>query len=43
MPDNFANDRIQLLGNVEMQYLYALSAEERIRRMELLFQIGFPA
>ena len=40
--DNFANDRIQLLGNVEMQYLYALSAEERIRRMELLFQIGFP-
>ena len=41
--DNFANDRIQLLGNVEMQYLYALSAEERIRRMELLFQIGFPA
>ena len=40
--DNFANDRIQLLGNVEMQYLYALSSEERIRRMELLFQIGFP-
>lgn len=40
--DNFANDRIQLLGNVEMQYLYALSSEERIRRMEPLFQIGFP-
>lgn len=40
--DNFANDRIQLLGNVEMQYLYALSTAERIQKMEPLFQIGFP-
>lgn len=40
--DNFANDRIQLLGNVEMQYLYALSPKERIRKMEPLFQVGFP-
>ena len=40
--DYFANDRIQLLGNVEMQYLYALSPKERIRKMEPLFQVGFP-
>lgn len=40
--DNFANDRIQLLGNVEMQYLYALSPEEQVRSLEPLFQIGFP-
>ena len=40
--DNFANDRIQLMGNVEMQYLYSLSDEERRDRMERLFKIGFP-
>ncbi len=40
--DNFANDRIQMLGNVEMQYLYALSSEERLSKLEPLFQIGFP-
>lgn len=40
--DNFANDRIQLLGNVEMQYLYSLSEDERIRKLEMLFEIGFP-
>ena len=40
--DNFANDRIQLMGNVEMQYLYSLSDNERRDRMERLFKIGFP-
>lgn len=40
--DNFANDRIQLMGNVEMQYLYSLGNEERRDRMERLFKIGFP-
>jgi len=40
--DNFANDRVQLLGNVEMQYLYSLQADERDERLESLFKIGFP-
>lgn len=40
--DNFANDRVQLLGNVEMQYLYSLNDEERDEKLERLFKIGFP-
>lgn len=40
--DNFANDRVQLLGNVEMQYLYSLNDEERVEKLERLFKIGFP-
>ena len=40
--DNFANDRVQLLGNVEMQYLYSLPSEERAEKLERLFKIGFP-
>ncbi len=40
--DNFANDRIQLMGNVEMQYLYSLEDSDRYDRMERLFKIGFP-
>ena len=40
--DNFANDRVQLLGNVEMQYLYSLDSEDRDERLERLFKIGFP-
>lgn len=40
--DNFANDRIQILGNVEMQYLYSLAQEDRISKIEHLFKIGFP-
>ncbi len=40
--DYFANDRIQLLGNVEMRYLYSLTAEERIKKLESIFKIGFP-
>lgn len=40
--DNFANDRVQLLGNVEMQYLYSLEATDRDERLERLFKIGFP-
>ena len=40
--DHFANDRIQLLGNVEMQYLYSLTEDEQVRKLELLFEVGFP-
>lgn len=40
--DNFANDRVQLLGNVEMQYLYSLQDDERVEKLERLFKIGFP-
>ncbi len=40
--DGFANDRIQLAGKVEMQYLRDLESEDRKQKIDGLFQYGFP-
>lgn len=40
--DGFANDRIQLVGKVEMQYLRDLESEDRKQKIEGLFRYGFP-
>lgn len=40
--DGFANDRIQMVGKVEMQYLRDLQPEDRRKKIEGLFRIGFP-
>ena len=38
----FSNDRIQLLGNVEMFYLKELSMQTRKKKLEGIFSFGFP-
>lgn len=40
--DGFANDRIQLVGKVEMQYLRDLESKDRRQKLEGLFKYGFP-
>ena len=40
--DNFANDRIQLIGNVEMKYLESLSPAELEQSLTNVFELGFP-
>lgn len=40
--DGFANDRIQMAGKVEMQYLRDLEPAVRREKIEGLFRIGFP-
>lgn len=40
--DNFANDRIQLIGNVEMKYLESLSDEDLRKSLTHVFELGFP-
>jgi HPr kinase/phosphorylase len=40
--EHFDSDRIQILGNVEIAYLAGLSSEERYKRLDDLFGIGFP-
>lgn len=39
---DFSADRIQLLGNVEMNYLRDLSMQTRKRKLETLFSFKFP-
>ncbi len=40
--DGFSNDRIQVAGKVEMQYLRDLTEADRRQKIEGLFKIGFP-
>lgn len=40
--DNFANDRIQLIGNVEMKYLESLSQSDLEKALTNVFELGFP-
>lgn len=40
--DVFSHDRIQIIGNTEMNYLYSLSAEERVRRLTIAFEFDIP-
>lgn len=40
--DNFANDRIQLIGNVEMKYLESLLPEDLDVALNRVFGLGFP-
>lgn len=39
----FDNSRIQIMGKVEFTYLEQLRTEERIKKMEDFFALGFPA
>jgi HPr kinase/phosphorylase len=40
--EHFGSDRIQIVGNVEIAYLEGLSKEERYKRLNDLFERGFP-
>jgi HPr kinase/phosphorylase len=40
--ESFVNDRIQILGAVEHQYLEELTSEERFKRLDAYFGSGFP-
>lgn len=40
--ENFGNDRIQIVGMVETSYLEVMSPEERHKRLEAYFKLGFP-
>ncbi|MBQ5762004.1 MAG: HPr(Ser) kinase/phosphatase [Clostridia bacterium] len=40
--DNFANDRIQLIGNVEMQYINSLTETKLKKSLTRVFKLGFP-
>lgn len=40
--ENFGNDRIQIAGMVETSYMKAMSSEERYKRLEEYFKLGFP-
>ncbi|MBP8989829.1 MAG: HPr(Ser) kinase/phosphatase [Clostridia bacterium] len=40
--DHFGPDRIQVLGNMETAYLEHLSSEERLQRLDALFEKGIP-
>jgi HPr kinase/phosphorylase len=40
--DYFGNDRIQILGRGEMEYLKIMSLRERVRRIDNFFKKGFP-
>jgi HPr kinase/phosphorylase len=38
----FGNDRIQIIGKVEISYLATLTPEERYAKLDAFFQCGFP-
>lgn len=38
----FSHDRIQIIGNTEMNYLYSLSPEERDKRLAITFEFQIP-
>lgn len=40
--EHFGTDRIQIVGNVEIAYLEGLSKEDRYKRLDDLFNHGFP-
>lgn len=40
--DYFGNDRIQIIGQGETEYLKIMSQRERVRRIENFFKKGFP-
>lgn len=40
--DVFSHDRVQILGNTEMSYLYSLEAEERRRRLNNTLKFKIP-
>lgn len=40
--DHFGADRVQVLGNMETAFLSRLSAEERLARLDALFEKGIP-
>ncbi len=40
--EHFGSDRIQLLGNMEMAYLAAESAESRMQKLDALMSTGIP-
>jgi HPr kinase/phosphorylase len=40
--DHFGPDRIQVLGNMETAFLARLSSEERLKRLDALFEKGIP-
>lgn len=40
--DYFGNDRVQIVGKVEMEYLRGLSPEERLQKLDRFFNCGFP-
>lgn len=40
--DYFGNDRIQIIGKVEMTYLESLSNQKRLSSLEVFFKQGFP-
>ncbi|MGI6668947.1 MAG: HPr(Ser) kinase/phosphatase [Acetivibrionales bacterium] len=40
--EHFGTDRIQIIGKVETAYLASLSPQERLRRLDGYFRIGFP-
>lgn len=40
--DNFGKDRVQIVGMVETSFILSMEPEERLRRLDDYFQLGFP-